>query len=387
MDCLNGIFAVELEKTQRLVHSFVADVRCGGDFACARREQALARRIMENKPSNLGGSNGHPNRRPVLEIRSLGGYRLLRRLGEGGMGAVYLGYKEGDDQPVAIKVLNEHLVESPGFVDRFLREARNGASLNHPNIVRTYLVNHDQLTNKYFLVLEFVDGPTTQTLLERLGRLSVGDSAYIVLGIARALEHAHSQQIIHRDIKPDNILLTPTGIPKLGDLGLAKKLDETSHLTATRQGFGTTPYMPYEQAMNARSVDGRSDIYALGATFYHLVTGALPFPGPDDLAVIERKKQGDYYPARFLQPSLPAIIDRLLSRMLAREPAQRFQTAGALIASLLASGLVPERLSLVDGKKPAAEAEENNAATANEPTRFNLEKPQTPSVRPALDAS
>jgi len=342
---------------------------------------------MENKPSNnLGGSNGQPTRRPVPEIRTLGGYRLLRRLGEGGMGAVYLGYKEGEEQPVAIKVLNEHLVETPGFVDRFLREARNGASLNHPNIVRTYLVGHDQTTGKYFLVLEFVDGPTTLTLLERMGHLSVSDSAFIVLGIARALEHAHSQQIIHRDIKPDNILLTPTGIPKLGDLGLAKKLDDTSHLTATRQGFGTTPYMPYEQAMNARSVDGRSDIYALGATFYHLVTGVLPFPGPDDLAVIERKKQGDYYPARFLQPSLPAIIDRLLSRMLAREPAQRFQTAGALIAALLSSGLVPQRLSLVGGKQPAAEAEENNGASATEPTRINLEKPQTPPVRPAMDA-
>ena len=332
---------------------------------------------MDNTRLNLAGASGPRNQRPALELRSLGGYRLLRRLGEGGMGAVYLGFKEGEDQPVAIKVLSEHLVQTPGFVDRFHREARSGAALNHPNIVHTFLVDQDLTTGKHFLVLEFVDGPSAQALLDQLGRLTVGDAVHVVLGIGRALEHAHSRQVIHRDIKPDNILLTRTGLAKLTDLGLAKKLDEASHLTGTRQGFGTTPYVPYEQAINARYADGRSDIYALGATLYHLVTGVLPFTGLNDLEVIEKKRQGDYTPASFHNLSVPVILDDLLARMLAQDPARRFQSARELITALLASGLVPACPSFAEDDRPASDAEMPTSVTsATSPTRLNLDVPQ-----------
>jgi eukaryotic-like serine/threonine-protein kinase len=350
-----------------------------------RRGGPATREIMENTRFNLAGSTGRTPRkhaRPAVELRNLGGYRLLRRLGEGGMGAVYLGYKEGEEQPVAIKVLSEHLVQTPGFVDRFHREARNGASLSSPHIVRSYLVDLDQATGKHFLVLEFIDGPSAQTLLDRLGRLPVGDAASIVLGIARALEHAHSRHIIHRDIKPDNILLTPTGVAKLADLGLAKKLDEASPLTITNQAFGTTPYMPYEQALNARYADERSDIYALGATFYHLVTGVLPFTGPDDLEVIEKKKQGDYVPASEMNPALPTALDRVLARMLAREPSQRFQSASDLIAALEASGLVAERPSFTQNGQLALVKTPIGVTAEAAPTRINLDVPPPRSVRP-----
>ena len=152
--------------------------------------------------------------------------------------------------------------------------------------------------------------------------------------MARALEHAHSRNIIHRDIKPDNILITRSGVAKLADLGLAKRTDETSHLTSTRQGFGTTAYMPYEQAINARSADGRSDIYALGATLYHLVTGAAPFPGDSHLDVVEKKRLGDFPPAGSIHPDVPAALDAILARMMARMPRDRYQTASELIVDL-----------------------------------------------------
>ena len=164
--------------------------------------------------------------------------------------------------------------------------------------------------------------------------------------MTRALEHVHSRHIIHRDIKPENILLTREGVAKLADLGLAKNLEETNHLTLNRQGFGTTPYMPYEQALNARRADERSDIYALGATFYHLVTGELPFQGNNDLEVIDRKRLGEYPPARHYQPDLPKQVDHLLRRMLGRDPADRYQTARELRLDLERSGLTARRPQL-----------------------------------------
>jgi serine/threonine-protein kinase len=290
------------------------------------------------------------------------------------MGSVYLGFKEGDEEPVAIKILNDRLIAIPGFVDRFYREAQHGARLDHPHIVHTYQVAQDRRTGLHFIVMEYVDGPSAQALLDRLGQLSAADAVHIILGVARALEHAHARHIIHRDIKPDNILLTQTCVAKLADLGLAKNLDESSSLTLTHQGFGTTPYMPYEQALNARSADERSDIYALGATFYHLVTGTVPFGAGSDLDVIEKKDQGHYPPARALRPDLPESVDILLGRMLAREPDERFQSAEELVDALLAAKLAPLRPSFGEDDFSAPQIPAPPLAS-DAPTRVSVEAP------------
>jgi serine/threonine-protein kinase len=280
--------------------------------------------------------------------RALGGYRLLRRLGEGGMGEVYLGYREDDDRQVAIKVLSEHLTTNQASVDRFYREAKSGALLNHPNIVGNLAVGQDGATGKHYLVLEYVAGPSAHRLLDRFGRLAVGDAVHIALDVARALEHAHSRNVIHRDIKPDNILLTPSGVAKLSDLGLAKRTDEASHLTATRQGFGTPYYMPYEQAVNARHADGRSDVYALGATLYHLLTGQVPFPGVNSLEILDKKKLGLFPPASSLNAEVPPALDEILERMLAFEPHDRYQTVSEVIVDLERANLAAAVPSFVD---------------------------------------
>jgi eukaryotic-like serine/threonine-protein kinase len=281
-------------------------------------------------------------------LRSLGEFRIDRLLGEGGMGQVYLGYQEDKKRQCAIKVLSDDLIGSQIAVDRFYREAKSGALLNHPNIVRNYTAGQDQATGKHYLVLEYVDGPSVQSLLEKHGRLEVGDAVHIALDIARGLEHAHSRNVIHRDIKPGNILLTKSGVAKLADLGLAKRTDEASHLTANRQGFGTPYYMPYEQAIQARTVDGRSDIYALGATLYHLVTGEVPFSGANQIEIMDKKSQGLFPPASSVNPRVPAALDAILNRMLARNPQDRFQTASELIVELTRSQLVPAIPSFVD---------------------------------------
>jgi serine/threonine-protein kinase len=285
---------------------------------------------------------------PLHDLRSIGDYRILRRLGEGGMGAVYLGWREGPHDQVAVKVLNDQLASSQDYVDRFYREAKSGGLLNHPNIVRTFKAGLDRATNKHYLVLEFVDGPNALALLEKMGPLPIGDAVHIALDVARALEHAHSRNVVHRDIKPDNILITRAGVAKLVDLGLARRTDEASHLTAARQGFGTTHYMPYEQALNARAADGRSDVYALGATLYHLVTGQVPFPGDNHLDVVEKKSVGDFLPPSFLRPETPAALDGIVARMLARQPRDRYQTASELIVDLERSQLAAVVPSFAD---------------------------------------
>lgn len=277
----------------------------------------------------------------IQDLKSLGEYRILRRLGGGGMGSVFLGYQEGQNRQVALKVLSPGLAKSPAMVDRFYREARSGAHLNHPNIVRNLSVAQDKAAGLHYLVLEYVDGPSALELLDKQGHLAVGDAVSIALDISRALEHAHSRNIVHRDIKPGNILITRAGVAKLADMGLAKRMDESSHLTLARQGFGTPYYMPYEQAMNARTADSRSDIYALGATLYHLLVGEVPFPGDNSIEIVDRKAQGGFTAASEVNAKVPAALDSILERMMARKPEDRYQTASEVIVDLERTGLAP----------------------------------------------
>ncbi len=340
-----------------------------GEVAARRRDRPAPADDTAETASARTDGNGNAVTADGGELRYLGEYRLLRRLGEGGMGAVYLGYKEADDRRVAIKVLSDHLAGSQASVDRFYREAKSGALLNHPNIVHNIAYGQDRLSGKHYLVLEYVAGPSAHGLLNRFGKLSVGDAVHIVLDVARALEYAHSRNIIHRDIKPDNILITPSGLAKLSDLGLAKRTDEASHLTATRQGFGTPYYMPYEQAMNAKYADGRSDIYALGATLYHLVCGEVPFPGVNHLEILDKKSLGLYAPASSLNPEVPRVLDGILAKMLARDPQDRYQTASELIVELERANLSAPVPSFVDPELALADpVVRERLAAAAQPT-------------------
>jgi serine/threonine-protein kinase len=313
-----------------------------------------------------------------LDLRTLGRYRLLRPLGEGGMGTVYLGCEDHSPNRVALKVLHENLASQQAYVDRFYREASSGSKMNHPNIVRTYEYGKDTLTGRHYLVMEFVDGPTAQEVLSQRGPWSIRDVVELGFQIARALEHAHSRNFIHRDIKPDNILISRSGIAKLADMGLAKRVDIESfnHITIAHTGFGTTAYMPYEQAVNARNVDGRSDIYALGATLYYLLTGQVPFPGESDVEIVEKKKLGRFQAASNLVAGVPPMLDALLARMMACMARDRFQTASEVIIELERSFKPTGIFSFADTQLALMERPQLRLVDASiQPTRPDPEAP------------
>jgi serine/threonine protein kinase len=368
-----GVDPVDVER----ITNMVLDGRARGEdvtlFSLLEEEGLLQGQQVHELRFGLDQTRIDPHASPPLgdvdlhKLKRVGDYRILRLLGEGGMGAVFLAFHEIEEKQVALKVLSSEMARQQSNLDRFLREAKSGEALNHPNIVRNLASGKDRVTGLHFIVLEYVDGETAQHILEKEGRLKVGDAFHIILDIARGLEYAHSRNIVHRDIKPANILITESGLAKISDLGLAKRVDGGSSLTHANQGFGTPYYMPYEQAINAKMADARSDIYALGATLYHLVTGEVPFTGENAMEIVEKKEVGFFPPASALAEGIPDAVDRILARMMARNPGDRFQTASEVIVDLDRSGLAAAVLSFVSSDKALQDPHIRQRLTAPAP--------------------
>ncbi len=274
------------------------------------------------------------------QLKTLGEFRILRRLGTGGMGAVFLAFHNLEKQPYALKVLDPYIAQNPAFLDRFYREARMGKLLHHPHLVRNLNFGKDQATSLHYLVLEYVEGISALELLERVQRIALGACLFLMRDIARGLEYLHQRQIIHRDVKPSNILIMPQGRAKLADLGLAKRTDDVSQLTGLTQGPGTPHYMPPEQALNPKKIDLTCDLYALGATLYHLLTGDLPFVGANSVEIVYKKSLGEYTPLSTLLPQVPRVLDEVVARLMATLPAERYQSAAQVIEAFEATGLI-----------------------------------------------
>ena len=263
----------------------------------------------------------------------LGDYQLVRKLGQGGMGAVYEAVQTKLDRKVALKVLAQKLTSDSTFLERFQREAKAAAALNHPNIVQVYDIGEDR--GIHFFAMELVDGESVQDRLKREGKLPLDWSLHIVRSVAEALRFAGEHQIIHRDIKPDNIMLTKGGHVKLADLGLAKKLGgDTVGVTQTGAGMGTPYYMAPEQAEDARSVDHRADIYSLGITLLHLLTGKRPFEGESAYNIIIGHVNKPLPTGEQLGTPLPAAVESVIRKMCAKEPGDRYQDYDSLVADL-----------------------------------------------------
>ncbi|MCI0683398.1 MAG: serine/threonine protein kinase [Gemmataceae bacterium] len=287
-------------------------------------------------------------KRQPSEPAQLGDFQLLHKIGEGAMGAVYKAWQASFGRHVALKILFPHIGNNPKLVERLYREGCVMGQLDHPNIVQAYGVDEDQ--GRHYVALEFIDGQSMQKWLAKLGRIALSDALHIVLKCADALDYAHRLGLVHRDIKPDNILITKDGDVKVADLGMVKQTedDEEMALTQTGHAVGTPWYMPLEQAKNAKETDRRSDIYALGCMLYCFITGAPPFAGKTLLDVIRAKETGSFPPARQVSPEVPERLDLIITKMTAKLPKYRYQTCEELIHDLEGLRLASARLSFLD---------------------------------------
>lgn len=273
------------------------------------------------------------------EPRLLGGrYELGLELGYGGMAEVYAARDTRLGREVAIKVLRSDLARDPAFLGRFRREAQSAASLNHPNIVAVYDtgddVSADGREHRPYIVMEYVAGRTLREVLAEDGRLLPRRAMELVAEVASALEYSHRAGIVHRDIKPGNVMLTPTGEVKVMDFGIARAVSATSStMTQTAQVLGTAQYLSPEQA-RGEHVDARSDIYSAGCLLYELLTGVPPFQGESAVAVAYQHVREDPLPPSQIDRDLPSTVDAVVLKAMAKNPANRYQDAGEFRADL-----------------------------------------------------
>ncbi len=268
--------------------------------------------------------------RPAQQIP---GFQILSKLGQGAMAVVFKGKQLSLDRIVAIKVLPKRLSENQEFVDRFYQEGRAAARLNHPNIVQAFDVGESG--GYHYFVMEYIDGKTVYDLLTDGMPVTESEALRVILQSAGALEHAHAQGLIHRDVKPKNLMITNSGIVKLADMGLAREMGDYATAAAEAgRAYGTPYYISPEQIRGEINIDARADIYGLGATFYHMVTGEVPFDGTTPSAVMHKHLKDPLIPPDHLNKSLSSGVGEIIEVMMAKNPEDRYPSCTELMADL-----------------------------------------------------
>ena len=268
----------------------------------------------------------------------LGGrYRLDSLVARGGMAEVWAGHDTLLDRPVAVKLPLDHLRSQPGFMARFRREAVAAARLNHPKVVAVYDTGDDAELGAY-IVMELVPGPSLRQVIRSEGPLAVDRAVETAAQVAAALEFAHMHGMVHRDVKPANVLLSPDGV-KVADFGIAKAALDADDLTQTNMMLGTARYLSPEQ-VEGRPLDARSDVYALGVVLYEMLCGQSPFDADSDLALAVKHLTVEAAPPSAVNPAVPPWLDEVVMTALAKDPEQRFPSASAVLQSLRAEGRV-----------------------------------------------
>ena len=287
-------------------------------------------------------------------VQQLGPYKLIKKLGEGGMGVVYLGEDTLTGRKAALKVITQKPGQGPEALSRFRREARAAGKLNHPNIIAAYGADEDQ--GRHYFAMEFCEGEPLDEVLKREQFLPWHRALSLTQQVAEGLKHAHDNGIIHRDIKPANIFLTQGGVAKILDLGLSKIVSDqqNSFMTQTGMAMGTPHYISPEQARGDKDITGSTDIYSLGATLYHLCTGRPPFAGDSVGSIIAKHMVESVPDPRDIRPEIPEELVLILSRMMGKFPVHRHANCDELLNDL---NLV------LGGKPPSSQALDPSLST------------------------
>lgn len=255
-------------------------------------------------------------------------YEIIDKVGTGGMADVYKAKDHRLNRFVAVKILKAEFSNDKIFVEKFRAEAQSAAGLSHPNVVNVYDVGDEE--NMHYIVMELVEGITLKSFIERKGKLDVKEAVGIAIQIAQGMEAAHANHIVHRDIKPQNIIISREGKVKVTDFGIAKAVTSD---TITSNAMGSVHYLSPEQARGGFS-DEKSDIYSLGVTMYEMLTGRVPFIGDNTVSVALCHLQEDAVPIRTLEPTVPISLDRIVQKCMQKKPEHRYLTASALISDL-----------------------------------------------------
>lgn len=308
--------------------------------------ELLGRTRNEEEPSTLADvmlEHEYVTRRQLERIREdfdtkkdsqrIPGYRILKKLGAGAMATVFLARQISLDRMVAIKVLPKKFSDNTNFIERFYKEGQAAAQLNHPNIVQAYDVG--QAGDHHYFVMEYVDGPTVYDRIVEAKRVGEAETVQIITQIAMALQHAHERGFIHRDIKPKNIMLTTNGRAKLADLGLARAISDKEAAEAEAgRAYGTPYYISPEQIRGELKIGPQADIYGLGATMYHMVTGRVPFEGKNPSSVMHKHLRSELVPPDHINPKLSASCALVIEMMMAKSTGDRYQSAADLLTDL-----------------------------------------------------
>jgi eukaryotic-like serine/threonine-protein kinase len=314
----------------------------------------------------------------MTETRISGRYRLERRLGVGGMSTVQLAFDERLERAVAVKLLAEHLADDPSFVSRFRREALAAARLVHPNIVQVYDFGFDEASGRHFIVMEFVPGRSCAEILRDDGPMAPDQAVDVAVQADRGLDYAHRNGVVHRDVKPGNLMVSPDGIVKLADFGIAKGAGQSS-ITQVGSVLGTAAYLAPEQA-RGEEAGPAADLYALGVVTYQLISGRLPYEATSLTELAFKQQNESPTPLHELVPEVPSALSAAVAVALAMEPAQRYASAPEM-AEALGDGLrgvFPERAEATAATSLLARDDETGATRMMGPDSPRAE----PAVRP-----
>ena len=333
---LKKLRRLEEEKEDTSQHKITFKCECGQAFRapaswagrqvtctkCGKTIQVPVKTPSQLSPDNLIG-------------QVIGGCRIEKKIGKGGMATVFKAHHLSFDMPMAVKILHPHLAESnPNMVERFLREARAAVRLRHPNIINVMNVGEEK--GIYYIVMSYVEGGSLAMMIKESGKIPPKRTFEIALEVSRALQVAEEHGIVHRDIKPENILIDTKGNVLLADLGVAKMLDTPEELSITRTGIviGTAYYVSPEQIRYAKDIDIRSDIYSLGATMYYMLTKAHPFEGRTPFEVMQKHLTSPLTPLKEHDPSIPDIAWEVIEKMMKKKREERYQNSWELEAAL-----------------------------------------------------